>query len=275
MTVAAALDLAPRLATAVDLARQAGALLLDYQSRRLTIRTKTSDTDPVSEADHASEVLVMEGLAAAFPDDGRLGEEAESNSDGTSGYRWVVDPLDGTVNYLYGLQAWCVSIGLEDEHGEPVLGVVHHPLGHETFVAVRGGGARRLTADDPGSLDAGTPLHASTQTDPALSLVATGYHYLPEVRHDQSDRIAGLVRSIRDVRRGGAAALDLAWTAAGRLDGYGEHGLGPWDWTAGVLLVTEAGGSVVLRRDTLGGHVLQGVFAGTRPIVDLLTGLFD
>lgn len=241
------------LRLAVSVAEEAGALLLDFQRQRLTIETKSSDTDPVSEADRASEQLVVDRLSAARPDDGILGEEAAGDRGGTSGLRWVVDPLDGTVNYLYGIPQWCVSIAAEDGDG-PLVGVVHDPSRGETFAARRGHGAhlgeRRLAVNEVGDL--------------GRTLLATGFAYDPAVRADQGADAARLLRQVRDLRRAGAAALDLAWVAAGRLDAYLEFGLQPWDWSAGRLLVEEAGGVVSMHHRRLGGQERQGLLAAGR-----------
>lgn len=247
---------------AVRLAEEAGGLLRSYAPRRteLEVGTKTSATDPVSEADRAAERLIARELAAARPDDALLGEEEGAHA-GSSHLRWVVDPLDGTVNFLYGLPAWCVSVAVEDERG-PVAGAVHHPAAAETFHAARGAGAacrgRSLRVTDADSLD--------------RALVATGFSYEPGVRADQADDAAALLREVRDLRRCGAAALDLAWTAAGRVDAYVEFGLRPWDWAAGRLLVLEAGGSVSEHRRTLGGQALPGLVAGAPGAHDRLCG---
>ena len=238
---------------AIRVAEEAGGLLQGYANRlgELVVDTKTSATDPVSEADREAELLIARQLAAARPDDGLLAEEDQASRRGTSGLRWVVDPLDGTVNFLYGLPAWCVSVAVEDEHG-PLAGAVHHPATHETFHAARDAGARC----------GGTLLQVTEVATLGQTLLATGFGYEPRVRADQADDIAGLLREVRDLRRGGAAALDLAWTAAGRLDAYAEFGLQPWDWAAGRLLVTEAGGVVSEHERVLGGRTMTGVVAG-------------
>lgn len=239
-------------ALAEDIAREAGDLLLSYRMRSdLRTSTKTSATDPVSEADHAAERLISDRVSAARPDDGMLGEEDADNRVGTSGLRWVVDPLDGTVNYLYGIPQWCVSIAVEAADG-PVAGVVHDPSRGETFSARRGGGA---------TLN-GTPLSVTSPTALSASLVATGFGYEPAVRRGQVQMMAELLPTIRDLRRAGSAALDLCWTAAGRWDGYVEFGLKPWDRSAGGLVVTEAGGTASLWRMDLGGASREGVIAG-------------
>jgi myo-inositol-1(or 4)-monophosphatase len=246
------------LTLAEDVAREAGEVLLSYRARtRLWTSTKSSATDPVSEADHAVERLISDRVAAARPDDGMLGEEAAGNREGTSGLRWVVDPLDGTVNYLYGIPQWAVSIAVEDADGA-VVGVVHDPNRDETFTARRDGGA---------TLD-GTPLAVTAPAGLSAALVATGFGYEPEVRRDQARMIADLLPTIRDLRRAGSAALDLCWTAAGRWDGYVEFGIKPWDRSAGGLVVSEAGGTVSLWRMDLGGTSREGVVAGGTVVHD-------
>jgi myo-inositol-1(or 4)-monophosphatase len=241
---------------AIDIAEEAGTLLLRFAEQRreggdLDVGMKSSATDPVSEADRSAERLIAARLAAARPGDGLLGEEDQDPRPGTSGVRWVVDPLDGTVNFLYGRSAWCVSIACEDADG-PLVGVVHHPVLGETFHAVRGGGSH---------LD-GRTLTVTEVADLGRTLVATGFAYDADVRVDQGRDLADLVPRVRDVRRDGSAALDLAWCAAGRVDAYVEFGLSPWDWAAGALLVTEAGGRCSQHRRRLGGRWSTGIVAG-------------
>jgi myo-inositol-1(or 4)-monophosphatase len=252
------------LALAVSAAEEAGRLLLEHQGRRLTVETKSSATDPVSEADRASEALVVERIRARRPDDAIVGEEAAGDRSGTTGLRWVIDPLDGTVNYLYGIPQWCVSIAVEDDDG-PVVGVVHHPDRGETFRASRGGGAwlghRRLAV---------TPVDRLDRT-----LLATGFAYDPATRASQGRDAAELLTRVRDLRRAGAAALDLAWVAAGRLDAYLEFGLQPWDWAAGVLLVAEAGGVVTHHRRVLGGEERRGLLAAGAGVHGALSGWLE
>jgi fructose-1,6-bisphosphatase/inositol monophosphatase family enzyme len=215
---------------AATLAEEAGALLLEGQDRvRTSVETKSSGTDMVTEMDRASERLIVEGLLAARPDDGILGEEGSSR-DGTSGVRWVIDPLDGTTNYLYGFPSFGVSIGAEVE-GRSVAGAVRDPVHGETFTAVLGGGSwcngRRLTLTGPPTL--------------ATALVGTGFAYDAARRAEQADVLRRVVPEVRDIRRAGAAALDVCWVAAGRLDAFFERGLAPWDWSAASLIATEAG----------------------------------
>lgn len=250
-------------AIAVDVARAAGELLRGFADRLargadLGIGTKSSASDPVSEADRAAEQLIADRLREARPDDGLLAEEG-SVHEGTTGLRWVVDPLDGTVNFLYGHPMWAVSVACVDEHGA-VAGAVHHPVSGETFHAARGRGARRD----------GDELACTTVGELSATLVGTGFAYDPAVRADQGRDVADLLTHARDVRRGGSAALDLSWVAAGRLDAYVEGGLSPWDWAAGRLLVTEAGGIVSEHRRTLGGQQRTVLVAGGRAAHDHL-----
>ena len=222
-------DLDELLELAVNAAHAAGQELLSRYGQTLAVRTKSSATDPVTEADQASESLLTRLLLDARPDDGIVGEEGASRA-GTSGLTWVVDPLDGTVNYLYGLDNFAVSIGLEDVDG-PVLGTVHDPVTDRTFTAIRGRGAhlggRRLQANDPVALD--------------QALLGTGFGYLPERRARQIAVITRVLPQIRDIRRIGSAALDLCAVADGHLDAYYEEGVNRWDVSAGGLIAQEAG----------------------------------
>jgi myo-inositol-1(or 4)-monophosphatase len=217
-------------ALAEAVAREAGALLRGaFEGPELRVSSKSTPTDLVSEADHAAEKLIRHRLAAARPDDGVLGEEG-GDRPGSSGVRWVVDPLDGTINFLFGLPQWAVSIACEDAEGA-LAGVVYDPLRDELFSAER---------DGPPLLD-GTPIHASTREDLATALVGTGFGYDAEVRRAQAEVAARLLPDVRDLRRFGSAAIDLAWTACGRLDAYYEHGLNAWDLAAGRLICERAG----------------------------------
>ncbi len=215
---------------ALELADRAGTLLLDSRKHRgAGAGTKTSGTDVVTDADRASEALIVEGILAARPEDGILAEEGSARA-GTSGVRWVIDPLDGTTNYLYGLPAWVVSIGVEVD-GVMQAGVVADPSHGETFSALRGSG----------SWCNGQRLQVSGAVDLAVSLVGTGFAYRPARRTEQAAALPVVLGAVRDIRRAGAAALDLCWVACGRLDGYYETGLKPWDVAAGLLIATEAG----------------------------------
>ncbi|MCH0542261.1 inositol monophosphatase [Streptomyces sp. MUM 203J] len=250
------------LAIALEAARRAGALLRDGRPADLGVAaTKSSPIDVVTEMDLAAEKLITDFLAERRPEDGLLGEEG-GTSVGTSGIRWVVDPLDGTVNYLYGLPTWAVSIAAERD-GEALVGVVEAPMRGETFRAVRGRGAflgvRRLRCRPAPPLD--------------QALVSTGFNYVAEVRAHQAEVAHRLIPRLRDIRRGGSAAVDLADVAAGRLDGYYERGLRPWDRAAGALIAREAGALVGGRPGTSEGDELTvaaspGVFAPLQALLD-------
>ena len=248
------------LLLAESIAREAGALLREaFRGPELRISAKSTPTDLVSEADHAAEHLIRERIAAARPDDGVLGEEG-GDTEGTSGIRWVVDPLDGTINFLFGVPQWAVSIAAEDSEGV-LVGVVYDPERDELFSASRGGQA---------TLD-GHPITASTKTDMATALIGTGFGYDSEVRRAQAAVVARLLPDVRDIRRFGAAAIDLAWTACGRLDAYYEHGLNAWDLAAGGL-ICECAGLEVRHVDPVGPSN-PGVIVGPATLVDGLAGL--
>ncbi len=218
---------------ATDAAQKAADLLLDGLGRaRATVETKSTATDMVSEMDRASEQLIVSTLLAARPDDGLVGEEG-SDSPGTSGLRWVIDPLDGTTNYLYGHPGWAVSIAAEDDAGV-VAGVVIDPMHGDVFTAARGGGARRN----------GQVIACSRLDDVSTALVATGFGYAADRRRAQAEVLVELLPRIRDIRRMGAAAVDLCSVACGRVDGYFERGLAWWDLAAGGLVAAEAGALV-------------------------------
>jgi myo-inositol-1(or 4)-monophosphatase len=207
-------------------------VLLSYYGRPPEgVESKSSATDLVSDADREAERTIRELLETERPQDGLAAEEG-SRAEAASGRRWVVDPLDGTINFLYGFPAWAVSVALEDGDGA-LVGVVHSPIHGETFCAVRGEGA--FLGDRALRVRPARPLEQS--------LVATGFSYEPDRRAIQAEAIAKLLPRARDIRRAGAAALDLAWVATGRVDAFFERGLKHWDWAAGRLLVEEAGGS--------------------------------
>jgi myo-inositol-1(or 4)-monophosphatase len=187
----------------------------------------------VSDADRDAEALIRDMLAAERPDDGLLGEEG-SQADGASGRRWVVDPLDGTTNYLYRFPAWVVSIALENQEGG-LVGVVHDPLHRETFRAMRNGGAQLN----------GAAIAVSGVERLDTALIGTGFGYAAERRAEQAIVVSRILPRVRDIRRAGAAALDLCMVACGRLDGYYERGLNAWDWSAGSLIASEAGAAVL------------------------------
>ena len=222
------------LSLAEGIARRAGALLLErFNEPARGVETKTGPTDPVSDADRDAETLILTAVRKSRPGDGLLGEEGgEGESD--TGLTWVVDPLDGTVNFLFGIPVWCVSIGVEDDSGG-LAGVVYDPNRNETFTALRDGGARLN----------GAPIEVSDRTELTSALVGTGFHYDQERRAEQAAKVAEVLPRVRDVRRAGSAALDLCSLACGRLDAFYEAPMERWDRSAGELIVREAGGVVV------------------------------
>jgi myo-inositol-1(or 4)-monophosphatase len=236
-------------------ARAAGEVLIAYYGRVPEgLASKTSATDPVSDADREAERVIRELLSAERPDDGLVGEEG-SRIEGEHSRRWIVDPLDGTVNFLYGLRAWGVSIALEDEEGLAV-GVVFNPVSGECFAAERGRGATM----------SGRPIHVTDCRSLDSAMVATGFSYEAVRRAEQAQLLVELLPRIRDLRRAGAAALDLAYVAAGRVDAYYERGLKRWDEAAGLLLVQEAGGVTA----ELDGEPQGVVAAGTAELLEEL-----
>ncbi|MFJ9350614.1 inositol monophosphatase family protein [Streptomyces sp. NPDC101237] len=223
------------LRLAREAAARAGELLRDGRPADLAVaRTKSSPIDVVTEMDIAAEKLITDLISGHRPDDGFLGEEGAS-TEGTSGIRWVIDPLDGTVNYLYGLPTWAVSIAAEQD-GQTVAAVVAAPVRGETYHAVRGGGAWAT-----GAWEGERELRCRPAPPLDQALVSTGFNYVTEVRTHQARVAARLIPLLRDVRRSGSAAIDLCDVACGRLDGYYERGLNAWDWAAGDLIAREAG----------------------------------
>lgn len=221
------LDVAVRVAgEAAELARTTRAAAIR------DVDTKSSETDVVTEGDRAAERLVRARLAELRPGEPVLGEEEGGGSAG-GGLCWVVDPIDGTVNYLYGYPWYAVSLAAQVD-GVSVAGAVVEPVSGRRWTAVRGGGA---------ALD-GDPIRVSGTTRLELALVSTGFGYRVERRRRQAAGVAQLVTKVRDIRRCGSAALDLCAVAAGWLDGYFEHGLSRWDWAAGALIAAEAGAVV-------------------------------
>jgi myo-inositol-1(or 4)-monophosphatase len=218
---------------AVDAARAAGRLLRDELSGARRIAYKGSPTNLVTEMDQRAEALILERLRGAFPDDAILAEE-QGAAGGRSGRRWIVDPLDGTTNYAHGLPIFGVSIALEVAP-RLVLGVVYDPSRDEMFVGERGGGA---TLND-------TPIKVSATPSVGASLLVTGFPYnIRETADTNLAEYAAFSLRARAVRRLGSAAIDLAYVACGRFDGYWELRLGAWDVAAGAVLVEEAGGRI-------------------------------
>jgi myo-inositol-1(or 4)-monophosphatase len=250
------------LEIAVEAATHSGELLRQrFESGTETdVQAKTTPTDLVSQADLASERAIRDLLATRRPQDGFLGEESGAETAGTSGLRWVVDPLDGTINFLFGIPQWCVSIAVEDEQGT-LAGAISDPIRGELFTATREG---RPECN-------GRPLTASTRASLSTAMVATGFAYDADVRDAQAEVLVGVISRVRDVRRFGSAALDLAWTAAGRYDAYFERTVKPWDIAAGVLICRRAGLEVV----DLPVHerLPYGILAAPEPLVAPLLDL--
>jgi len=235
------------LAVAVEAARTAGELLAERASRgaEREVSAKSTPTDLVSEADLAAERAIRELLARLRPEDGILGEEGGSR-EGSSGLGWVVDPLDGTINFLFGIPQWCVSVAVRDERGT-IAGAVFDPNRGELFTATRDGPALLTSATGTRELH-GRPAdphgEGTSQAGPAElagAMVATGLAYDSTVRGAQAMVLTRLVPRVRDIRRFGSAALDLAWTAAGRYDAYFERTVKAWDIAAGSLICERAG----------------------------------
>ena len=216
----------------LDLALRVGKKAAELLSARpdvLEVSTKSSDVDIVTQMDKASEALIVSSILAERPNDGMIGEEG-AERESTSGITWVIDPLDGTVNYFYGMPGWNVSIAAKDKDGV-LAGVVVSPTINSTWWATRGGGAfhngKKLTCNDPVELN--------------RTMLATGFAYEPEKRSLQLDFINKLLPHMRDIRRNGAAAVDLCFVGSGNVDAYFESGLHEWDIAAGGLIAQEAG----------------------------------
>ncbi len=245
-TYDALLELAERAA------RASGDLIRDERPQDLGVAiTKSSPTDVVTVMDQASERLLHDLLLGERPADGMLGEEGAGIT-GTSGFTWVVDPIDGTVNYLYGLPFYAVSVAVvtgdptDDAAHQVVAGCVHNPVSGETWTATLGGGARLN----------GRLIRCSTQDQLAESLLATGFGYQASRRTHQAAMIAALLPRVRDIRRMGSGAMDLCMVACGRVDAYVERGLYPWDLAAGGLIAREAGALVTGLADAPAGYQL-------------------
>ncbi|MGD2063073.1 MAG: inositol monophosphatase family protein [Nitrospirota bacterium] len=223
------------LEAAVTIARAAGEVLLDYQRRGFKVATKGHRIDLITDADRASEALVVEELMRRYPDDSILAEESGAR-DGARDRRWIIDPLDGTTNFAHGYPFYCVSIGLEIA-GTLEVGVVHAPAFGETFTATRADGAFLET-----SAGDRRRLHVSAVAELSRALLVTGFPYdIAERGEGPFDLFRRFVLAAQAVRRDGSAALDLCYLAAGRFDGFWEANLKPWDLAAGTLIAAEAG----------------------------------
>ena len=221
-----------RLSLAIAIAREAGALQRERFHEVRVIETKSTAIDLVTDVDRACDALIVERIGAGFPDDGILTEESGHAREGTNGMRWVIDPLDGTTNYTHGFPHYAVSIGIE-ESGARTVGVIYDPMRDELFHAERGAGA--FLNDEP--------IHVSKTAELQQALLATGFAY--DVQSGEVRNLAyfeRFLRLARGIRRAGSAALDLAYLACGRFDGFWEMHLHAWDVAAGLLLIEEAGG---------------------------------
>jgi myo-inositol-1(or 4)-monophosphatase len=216
------------LAIAQRIGKEAGAMLMDRPAE-LEVTTKTTAIDVVTQMDIKAEAFIVDQLLAARPEDGILGEEGAARTS-TSGITWVIDPIDGTVDYLYNLPGWNVSIAAKDEHGS-LIGVVTAPSINSTWWAIRDAGAfhngRKIACNDPVAFN--------------RALIGTGFQYDIAHRGPQIEHVSQLLPLVRDIRRNGAAAVDLCHVAMGALDAYYEHGLKEWDWAAAGLIAKEAG----------------------------------
>jgi myo-inositol-1(or 4)-monophosphatase len=240
------------LALAVEAARMAGALLIERALGGVErdVASKSTPTDLVSEADVSSQRAIRELLRGRRPDDGFVGEEEGESEEGSSGLSWVVDPLDGTINFLFAIPQWSVSVAVRDARGT-IAGVVFDPNRDELFCATREGSAQMVGADREVELSSRERADATRERSPgevaepggqlASAMVATGLAYDADVRRAQARVLERLVPRVRDIRRFGSAALDLAWTAAGRFDAYYERSVKQWDIAAGALICERAG----------------------------------
>lgn len=237
-------------------AHRAGVFLRDERPDDLVVDTKSTATDVVSEMDRTAERMIAADLLGPRPTDGLLGEEGGERA-GTSGVRWVVDPLDGTVNYLHHLPMWGVSIGAEVD-GVTQVGVIVAPAFDAAYLAVRGGGAWRVSSG------VGERLTGSHCSDLSKALVTTGFGYSAGRRRHQAQVVTELIPGIADIRRTGSAVIDFTWLASGRLDAYYEMGLNLWDMSAGALIAEEAGAIVTALHE---GGDLTRCFVAAAPAI--------
>lgn len=246
------------LAVARDAAAAAAAELMTRFGSVHETRAKSSPTDLVSEADVAAETAIRRVLGERRPQDAILGEEGGATGNGE--LRWVIDPLDGTTNFLFGVPQFAVSVACEGRDGA-LAGVVLDPVRDERFSATRSG---------PAQLN-GATITGSTRDDLAIALIATGFGYEADVRARQAEVLTRVLPRVRDIRRAGAAALDLAWCACGRYDGYWERGVKIWDVAAGGLIATRAG--LALAHLPADGDAPAGLLAARPAVLDELLAL--
>lgn len=254
-TLAEVLSWHPLADLAWRAASEAASFLHTQRPDDLSVETKSTPTDVVTSMDKAAEHLLYERLLGERPGDGLLGEEGTDRASQT-GIRWVVDPLDGTVNYLYRIPHWGVSVAAEDDDlGVTVVGVVITPETGEGFVGIHGRGAWRIIGD------LAERLEVRECSDVGQAMVATGFGYSRTRRRAQAEVLRTLITSVRDIRRTGCAVVDFAWLAQGRTDAYYERGLNPWDVAAGLVIAREAGAVV----SDLGGESGASTFLVTVP----------
>ena len=222
-------------------AHEAASFLFNDRPADLSHTYKSTSSDLVSYMDKKSEDMIVQQIFSNFPQDGVLGEEGAHRS-GSNNIRWIIDPLDGTVNYLFGIPLWGVSIGIEI-NGSVDYGIVVIPAQDETYVAQRGSGAFRIRSVNTHNVLVDR-IHVRESGSLDGALVTTGFGYNPSDRVQQAELITKIIPRIADIRRGGAAVVDLCWFASGHSDAYFEYGLNPWDYAAGALIAQEAGGIV-------------------------------
>jgi myo-inositol-1(or 4)-monophosphatase len=249
---------------ACRLADEAAARIRAAGGAELAVTTKSSATDMVTDVDRAAERIIVDGIRASRPDDGLLGEEG-ADREGTSGLRWVIDPIDGTTNFVYGHHQVAISIAVEFG-GEAIVGVVDAPLLGERFTAIRGEGAWLTTTSGGATTADPRRLRCSDETELARALVGTGFGYAAARRSVQAQVLTTVLPLVRDIRRLGSAALDLCWVATGRLDAYYEIGLNRWDYAAGALIAAEAG--ALVRPLTPGQALDVGVLVACPPALE-------
>ena len=253
------------LELALDIAKSTSQILVNQRPKNMEFESKSTPVDLVTEMDKAAERHIVQRVKEVRPNDSFLGEEGTAlPPENPSNVKWIIDPIDGTVNYFYNHPYWAISIGVEID-GEIQVGVVAAPLLHETFYAIKGGGSYVIHDGIKNK------LQANTEATIDKALIATGFGYDPERRKKQGALLAELVAIGRDVRRAGAASLDFCYVAAGRIDAYYEFGLYPWDYAAGALILTEAGGKVGgLSGNKLGGDWSLGANADLFSEIDEL-----
>jgi len=244
------LDTDERLQLAWNCGREAANFLYTARPENLVIETKSTGSDLVSAMDKGAEEIIVSAIRSHFPEDGILGEEGTS-VDSSNGVRWIIDPLDGTVNYLFGIPLWGVSIAVEFE-GLVKLGVIVLPNQGEIYLAIHKQGSWKVSDSNFALANSGEQpalapthqarLHVRPTADFARALISTGFGYDAGRREAQAQLLVGVLPKFADIRRSGCAVVDFCWLASGVTDGYYEYGLNAWDYAAGALLVTEAGG---------------------------------